>query len=77
METRITQKIIERYADFNKGEYGVYDEELAELELEDAERKGCLVDYGPYCMNCPHNHENNCPLATWQTRHPARAALRG
>lgn len=70
METRITQKIIEQFANFNKDEYGVYDEELARLELEDAERKGCLVDYGPYCMNCPHNRSNTCPLNDWQKRHP-------
>jgi hypothetical protein len=70
METRITQKIIERYANFNKDEYGVYDEELTRLELEDAERKGCLVDNGPYCMNCPHYINNTCPLNDWQKRHP-------
>lgn len=70
METRITQKIIEQYANFNKDEYGIYDEELTRLELEDAERKGCLVDYGPYCMNCPHNKNNTCPLNDWQKRHP-------
>ncbi|MBO5853409.1 MAG: hypothetical protein J6Q61_01585 [Bacteroidales bacterium] len=70
METRITQKIIEWFANFNKDEYGVYDEELTRLELEDAERKGCLVDHGPYCMNCQHNRNNTCPLNDWQKRHP-------
>ena len=70
METRITQKIIKWYANFNKDEYGVYDEELTRLELEDYERKGCLIEYGPYCMNCPYNRSNTCPLSDWQKRHP-------
>lgn len=70
METRITQTIIEWYANFNKDEYGVYDEELTRLELEDAERKGCLVNNGPYCMHCPHYKNNTCPLNDWQKRHP-------
>jgi hypothetical protein len=66
----ISQDLIKKQAEFDRDEYGVYDEQLARLHLEDCARKGCLIEYGPYCINCPHNHENNCPLATWQTRHP-------
>lgn len=70
METRITQEIVERYANFMKDIYGVYDEELAKLELEDAERKGCFVDYGPCCIDCPHYLNNTCSVNDWQKRHP-------
>jgi hypothetical protein len=66
----ITEALIKKLADFNRDEYGVYNEELAMLELEDAERKGCLIDYGPYCQNCPHQSNNTCPLNDWQKHHP-------
>ena len=66
----VTQKLVKDYAEFNRDDIGVYDEELARLELEDAERKGCHIEYGPYCLNCPANKEGNCPLNDWQKRHP-------
>ena len=66
----ISQKLIKIQAEFNCSEYGVYDEDLAKLELEDAARKGCLIEYGPYCINCPHKHSTTCPLNNWQARHP-------
>jgi predicted xylose isomerase-like sugar epimerase len=66
----ITEALVKKLADFNRDEYGCYNEELARLELEDAERKGCLVQYIPYCQNCPHQALNTCPLNDWQKRHP-------
>jgi hypothetical protein len=66
----ITEALVKKLADFNRDEYGVYNEELARLELEDAERKGCLIQYGPYCQNCLHKALNTCPLNDWQKRHP-------
>lgn len=69
-ETRI-QKVIVALKD----EFGpeIATRELALLELEDLERKGCNVEYSPYCLNCPANRENNCPLNDWQKRHPEYA----
>jgi hypothetical protein len=70
METRITQEFIKRCNNLIKDIYGVYDEELAKLEFEDAIRKGCLIEYGPYCTDCPHYLNNTCPVLDWQKRHP-------
>jgi hypothetical protein len=66
----ITEALIKKLANFNRDEYGVYDEELARLELEDAERKGCLIQYSLYCPSCPHHANHTCPLNDWQERHP-------
>ena len=66
----VTQKLVKDYAAFNRDDIGVYDEELARLELEDAERKGCHIEYGPYCMNCPAQRSGNCPLNDWEKRNP-------
>jgi hypothetical protein len=66
----IIKDLVKKLADFNRDEYGTYNEELAQLELEDAERKGCLIQYSPYCQNCPHQCNNTCPLNDWQKRHP-------
>ncbi len=66
----MTKDLIKKAANFNRDEYGVYDEELARLELEDAERKGCLIQYSPYCLNCPHHANHTCPLNDWQKYHP-------
>jgi hypothetical protein len=69
-ETRIQKMITEL-----KDEFGpeIATRELALLELEDLERKGCNVEYGPYCLNCPAHEEDNCPLNDWQKRHPEYA----
>lgn len=66
-ETRIQEMIAEL-----KDEFGpeIATRELALLELEDLERKGCLVEYGPYCLNCPAHGEGKCSLNDWQKRHP-------
>jgi predicted xylose isomerase-like sugar epimerase len=29
-----------------------------------------LIQYTPYCQNCPHQALNTCPLNDWQKRHP-------
>jgi hypothetical protein len=58
-----------------KDEFGseIATRELALLELEDLERKGCHIEYGPYCLNCPAHGEGKCPLNDWQKRHPEYA----
>lgn len=70
--SKITPALIKKLANFNKDEYGTYDEELAKLELEDAERKGCLIEFIPYCQNCPYQGKNTCPLvpANWEKTNP-------
>lgn len=70
-ETRIQKMITEL-----KDEFGpeIATRELALLELEDLERKGCHIEYdGPYCLNCPVFREGNCPLNGWEKRHPEYA----
>ena len=46
--------------------------EYAELMAEDLNRKGCTdeIDTSGYCLNCPYMGKNDCPLCTWQSRHP-------
>ena len=66
-ETRIQSMITELRDEFGSE---IATRELALLELEDLERKGCLVEYGPYCLNCPAYREGNCRLNDWQKRHP-------
>jgi hypothetical protein len=46
--------------------------EYAELMAEDLNRKGCIdeLDTSGYCLNCVHMGKNDCPLCTWQRRHP-------
>ena len=58
-----------------KDEFGpeIATRELALLTLEDLERKGCLIEYGPYCLNCPAHGEGKCPLNDWEKRHPEYA----
>lgn len=70
METRITQEFIERCNNLIKDIYGIYDEELAILEAEDSKRKGCFIEYGPYCTDCPHYLNNTCPVNGWDKRYP-------
>lgn len=48
--------------------------ELAILELEDMERKGCVLDFAnryDECYACPKADE--CPVCTWEKRHPEYA----
>ena len=48
--------------------------ELAVLELEDMERKGCVLDFAnrfDECRACPKADE--CPVCTWEKRHPEYA----
>ena len=45
--------------------------ELAILELEDMKRKGCVLDFAnryDECCACPK--ANECPVCTWEKRHP-------
>ena len=68
----VTEKLIQDYMAYAKDEYGPRDNarlrEIAELEIEDLKRKGCLL-YGPFCIGCPA-HNEKCPLNDWQARHP-------
>lgn len=59
-----------------KDEYGpeIATRELAVLELEDMKRKGCVQDYANRfydCRACPS--ADNCPVLTWEKRHPEYA----
>ena len=48
--------------------------ELAILELEDMKRKGCVLDFDnryDECRFCPS--ALNCPILTWEKRHPEYA----
>ena len=69
-ETRIQSMITELRDEFGSE---IATRELALLELEDLERKGCHVEYTHYCLNCPAYKENNCLLNDWETRHPEYA----
>ena len=40
---------------------------LAELQVQDLERKGCDT-YKPDCCDCPK--AENCPLNNWEEVHP-------
>lgn len=70
-ETQI-QTMIKQLRD----EYGpdIATHELAVLELEDMERKGCVLDFAnrfDECRACPKADE--CPVCTWEKRHPEYA----
>ena len=57
----------------NHFEYGIpYDHpkarELAELQIEDLDRKGCHCE-NTYCIGCETNGDK-CPLIDWEKRHP-------
>ena len=67
-ETQI-QTMIKQLRD----EYGpdIATRELAILELEDMERKGCVLDFAnrfDECRACPK--ANECPVCTWEKRYP-------
>ena len=63
----------------NKDEYGIdlpEDEarELAELQLEDLERKGCTLENIGECHGCSATKNGSeCPLCGWEKRHPEYA----
>lgn len=69
-ESRIQSMLAELRNEFGSE---IATRELALLELEDLERKGCLVEYGPYCLNCPAHEEGGCQLIDWEKRHPEYA----
>lgn len=59
-----------------KDEFGpdIATRELALLELEDMERKGCThesVNKFDQCRDCPNSEK--CPVLDWQKRHPEYA----
>ena len=65
----ITTEMIKKYAKELENEYyGFYSEELAELELIDLQRKGC-VNLSGNCDNCEYNCMN-CPMYEWEQRNP-------
>lgn len=52
--------------------YGKASRELAILELEDAARKGCLLEqnYSDSCLGCSAFKAGKCPMDDWEKRHP-------
>lgn len=59
-----------------KDEFGpeIATRELAVLELEDMERKGCTHESAnkfDQCYDCPNSEK--CPMLDWQKRHPEYA----
>lgn len=66
----ISKKIFEQYRTEFKDEFGIdATDELIELHLKDLERKGCAIEYGPYCLCCPQNGKQ-CMLVNWEQRNP-------
>ena len=70
-ESRIQSMIAEL-----RDEYGpeIATRELALLELEDMERKGCTHESAnkfDQCRDCPNSEK--CPVLDWQKRHPEYA----
>ena len=70
-ESRIQSMIIEL-----RDEYGpeIATRELAILELEDMERKGCTHESAnkfDQCRDCPSSEK--CPVLDWEKRHPEYA----
>ena len=70
-ESRIQTMIAEL-----RDEYGpeIATRELALLELEDMERKGCTHESAnkfDQCRDCPNSEK--CPVLDWQKRHPEYA----
>lgn len=67
----ITQKMIVDMANYIVDEWNLpYSEEFARLNIMDLQRKGCSVEYGHYCQNCPFFNKGECPLNDWEKRHP-------
>ena len=48
-------------------------EELALLELEDMQRKGCALEYAYRFECCACSKGPECPVLTWEKRHPEYA----
>ena len=71
-----TESQIQGMIDGLKDEFGpeIATRELALLELEDMKRKGCVLDFAhrfDECRSCPS--ALNCPVLTWEKRHPEYA----
>ena len=48
--------------------------ELAILELEDMQRKGCLLERADgYCIGCSALKNGKCPMDDWMVKHPEYA----
>lgn len=67
----ITEEKIQAQMRDNSYEFGIrvsepYARELADLQLRDLQRKGCLLN-GPDCHGCD---TSNCPILGWEKRHP-------
>ncbi len=70
-ETRIQSMITELRDEFGPD---IATRELAILELEDMERKGCTHESAntfDQCRDCPKSEK--CPVLDWQKRHPEYA----
>jgi hypothetical protein len=68
----ITKEMIEKHAKELENEYyGFYSEELAELDLMDLKRKGC-INLSGNCDTCQLNYLI-CPMSDWEKRHPEYA----
>ena len=70
-ESRIQSMITELRDEFGPD---IATRELALLELEDMERKGCSHESAnkfDQCRDCPNSEK--CPVLDWQKRHPEYA----
>ena len=70
-ESRIQSMIVELRDEFGPD---IATRELALLELEDMERKGCSHESAnkfDQCRDCPNSEK--CPVLDWQKRHPEYA----
>ena len=71
-----TEKQIQEMTALLKDEYGsagLVARELAILELEDLQRKGCTLECIIDCHECSATKNGNCPLIDWHKRHPEYA----
>ena len=71
-----TEKQIQEMMKALKWEYGFDNNtrELAILELEDLQRKGCTLEHIGDCRGCSATEGGlECPLCDWQKRHPEYA----
>lgn len=75
----ITEEMVRRQMRANSYEYGVELEEkdareLAELQLKDLIRKGCICPGTDDCRGCAFFAEGKCPLNDWEKRNPEFAS---
>ena len=58
-----------------KWDYGFNNDsrELAILELEDLERKGCTLEHIGECRGCSAFKNGKCPMNEWVVKHPEYA----